>query len=535
MNSLPAAQAAFRPFRSVEEPLALLNDEILSARSSGRLTLAVFFDIEKAYDTLCRSRVLVELRRLGFRGFLPMFVRNFLRERFFRVRVGGSLSRSFPQAEGVPQGCVLSVLCFSLVMNTVVSELPSSIHTSLYADDLAVYFSGRDPAVIERQIQLAVNSVARWADSIGFRLSPAKTKAMAFFSGRSFRNPSLSLSLSGSPISFVASARFLGLIFDRGHTWLPHIQHLRTRVQPPLTLLRYLSHRSWGADRFMLHRLYDARVQSILDFGCFVYSSATDARLRRLNSIQSEGLRLISGAFRSTPVVSLQVECNVAPLSLRRSFLACKAYLRWARLPDSQLGSSLLDPSPLRPSFLAQSVEPVFVGAPTPFPLPVSPVSLCSFPPWTLRPITVCRGMFVASKGSTLPSLSRALHAAHLPQHASSVAVYTDGSRGADGCAASAFCPLLPDLSFGSPLLLLSPSFKAEFSAILRLLTPFHALAPASFTIFCDCKGALLSPESLFSAHPLVRRVQALYHILYSLGVSVSFCWVPSHVGIPGN
>ena len=143
--------------------------------------------------------------------------------------------------------------------------------------------------------------------------------------------------------------------------------------------------------------------------------------------------------------------------------------------------------------------------------------------------------MFGASKGSTLPSLSRALHAAHLPQHASSVAVYTDSSRGADGCAASAFCPLLPDLSFGSPLPLLASSFTAELSAILRLLTSFRALAPASFTIFCDCKGALLSLESLFSAHPLVRRIQALYHMLDSLGVSVSFCWVPSHVGIPGN
>ena len=54
--------------------------------------VAVFFDLEKAYDTTWCYGNLRNLSSYGFRGRLPLFLMNFLSERTFRVRVGSCLS-----------------------------------------------------------------------------------------------------------------------------------------------------------------------------------------------------------------------------------------------------------------------------------------------------------------------------------------------------------------------------------------------------------------------------------------------------------
>ena len=56
--------------------------------------------------------------------------------------LGDTLSPSFDQIEGVPQGSVLSVLCFALAINDIVTAVPDGVSCSLYVDDLVLYLSG---------------------------------------------------------------------------------------------------------------------------------------------------------------------------------------------------------------------------------------------------------------------------------------------------------------------------------------------------------------------------------------------------------
>ena len=46
------------------------------------------------------------------------------------------------QLEGVPQGSMLSILCFALAFNDVVSALLSCIQCSLFVNDFTIYVSG---------------------------------------------------------------------------------------------------------------------------------------------------------------------------------------------------------------------------------------------------------------------------------------------------------------------------------------------------------------------------------------------------------
>jgi len=53
--------------------------------------VAVFFDLEKAYDTTWKYGIMKDLYDAGLRGRLPLFVQGFLQNRQFQVRLGSHI------------------------------------------------------------------------------------------------------------------------------------------------------------------------------------------------------------------------------------------------------------------------------------------------------------------------------------------------------------------------------------------------------------------------------------------------------------
>jgi hypothetical protein len=77
----------------------------------------------------------------------------------------------------------------------------------------------------------------------------------------------------------VPSAKFLGLVLDGRLSWEPHLRQLRASRERSLNVLRVLSGASWGGDRTVMLRFYRSLVRSKLDYGSFIYGSATEAKL----------------------------------------------------------------------------------------------------------------------------------------------------------------------------------------------------------------------------------------------------------------
>ena len=77
----------------------------------------------------------------------------------------------------------------------------------------------------------------------------------------------------------------------------------------------------------ILH-LYRLLVRSKLDYGCVVYHSASNTTKRILDPVTNECLRIATGAFKTTPIESLQVLCNEMSLENRRQHLTLKYYYK---------------------------------------------------------------------------------------------------------------------------------------------------------------------------------------------------------------
>ena len=101
-------------------------------------------------------------------------------------------------------------------------------------------------------------------------------------------HPEPILLLNGTPVPVVEETKFLGVVFDRKLSFIPHIKHLKDKCTKALNLLQVLAHTSWGAYQETL--LHLSLIRSKLDYGCIDYGSARGSYLQMLDSIQNHAL-----------------------------------------------------------------------------------------------------------------------------------------------------------------------------------------------------------------------------------------------------
>ncbi|KAG8177440.1 hypothetical protein JTE90_008624 [Oedothorax gibbosus] len=229
-GSLSPFQSGFRHHRGTLDNILLLETSVREAFVRNQNLVSIFFDMEKAYDRTWRYGNLKDLYHLGFRGNLPVFIQNFLKTRVFQVRVGSTLSRDFYQREGVPQGSVLSVVLFILKINDIVRQLPPTVKGTLFVDDFQISCASANMSTVERQLQIAIRKITDWTNHNGFVISNQKTICLHFCRKRGLHSDP-EITLNGVALPVRSEAKFLGVIFDRKLTFLPHIQHLRQKPE----------------------------------------------------------------------------------------------------------------------------------------------------------------------------------------------------------------------------------------------------------------------------------------------------------------
>ena len=327
-NLISPVQSGFRSERSTNDNLVRLETFIRDAFVAKEHVVAVFFDLEKAYDTTWRHGIMRDLHDLGIRGRLATFIENFLADRWIQVRVGSTLSEKFDQAQGVPQGSILSTTLFNIKINSIMDCLDPKTDGSLYVDDFCMCYRSKSMRTIERHLQQCINRIENWASHNGFKFSKSKTQCVHFCQLRKVHNDP-ELYLYGSLIPVVEDFKFLGVLFDRKLSFIPHIKYLKAKCLKALNLLKVLSHTDWGADRTVLLQLYRSLIRSKLDYGSIVYGSARPSYISSLDTVHHQGLRLALGAFRTSPVQSLYVEAEEPSLSLRRENIAYTSLIKF--------------------------------------------------------------------------------------------------------------------------------------------------------------------------------------------------------------
>ena len=90
-------RSGFRRHRSTVDHLVTLATSIRDAFVGRKHLVSIIFELEKAYDTTWKHGILLDLYKTGLRGRLPMFICDFLSDRYFKVRVVNIYSDPYSQ------------------------------------------------------------------------------------------------------------------------------------------------------------------------------------------------------------------------------------------------------------------------------------------------------------------------------------------------------------------------------------------------------------------------------------------------------
>ena len=80
-------------------------------------------------------------------------------------------------------------------------------------------------------------------------------------------------------IPVVEESKFLGVIFDRKLSFVPHLKYVKRKSFKALNILNVIGNTERGADQNVMLRLYRSLVRFKLDYECIVYKSARKSYL----------------------------------------------------------------------------------------------------------------------------------------------------------------------------------------------------------------------------------------------------------------
>lgn len=524
-------QFGFRRNRSTIDPLTTIHTNICDALEKKNHLLMVSLDIAKAYDTVWKHRVLSSLQKWNLKGNILKFTNNFLTDRTFEVKAGHTLSSTFETENGLPQGSSISVTLFLIAINDISNNIQPPVKTILYADDCNIYCSGSNIKTTCSLIQKAINNVSQWSAETGFQFSPSKCKSVLFTHQKKIKASEIKMQEKTLPNT--NSVRLLGVTFDHKLNWKEHLKKLKTNATKKLNILKAVSHFKWGADRKTLLILYNALVQSTLDYGSTIYSLANSNTIKILNTVQNAGIRMAIGAFRSGPIDSLLCEAHCLPLDIRQKFLITKYAAKKMSTPQTRMTEIISKPyhdhsSKTKPfhiklheildeiSFNIKNIQTI--------------ETISTTPPWNFNHIEVNIELIHFNKKDTPHSqIINFFHEILNNEFKNYYHFYTDASKTTNdvGFATTHF-----ESNTLHKIAPYSSIYTAETFAILEAISISLSTPHGKILILSDSMSAITSIANIHTKCNLARNIQ---NKILATNKIIKLMWIPSHVGIPGN
>lgn len=285
------SQAGFRKGRSTEDHLFKLAQHCMDIIKAKKETLAVFLDIQKAFDSVWHNGLRMRLVSTDLPLRTVRWISNFLSNRKYRTRINGCLSEEFSSEAGVPQGSVISPLLYIIYVRDLVPTESAALSVAQYADDTALWANGsvnRPPSLV---LQRGLDHVYQWCCKWRLVVNPGKTKVVNFT--RRHRDRNIIVRYGPDQLEINGSVKFLGIMFDSRVNLSAHITTIRQKAMPMALLLRAFRGRTWSVPIKSLLMLYKMHIRSIMTYGAAALLCASDFQLAKLQLVQNAALRKI--------------------------------------------------------------------------------------------------------------------------------------------------------------------------------------------------------------------------------------------------
>ena len=403
---------------------------------------------------------------------------------------------------GIPQGSVIAPTLFLIMMNQIASTfplIPPFTFHSIFADDVVIWCRHKSLNSAARAAQRSLTSISNWCEQWRLVISASKSSCVVF----TLRNQPVPrivnpLHINNRPIPENSSHVFLGITLDSRLTYRLHSIKTQTRGHRRLNVLRALSGTKWGGDRQTLFLLYKSLIRSVLEYNSFLFTHIASSHQRCIETIQNTALRIITGAFRTTPVNSLLAETNTLPLSMRSHASLFKYFVKTKRERNHPASICFCTtPSDLRSTAYRRSPPAgvQILRLCDKYHFDFHNIQIADVPPllpfWTYQ-APIVDFLFDNPKENWHPEEILAKFCSYKGSYVDSAFFYTDGSKSSDGVGAAFYGS--SQKAFRLPHY--ASIFSAELFAILQVVKHIVEEIIMSAVVCSDSKSSLLALQN---------------------------------------
>jgi len=226
-----AGQHGFRKGHSCETALHELISDLNVARDSWLISMLLFIDYRKAFDSVDSNLLLLKLFLYDFTNSALALVGDYFKGRSQCTKVQGKVSEPADILLGVTQGSVLGPLFFLLFINDL-AYLLQGLSSKLFADDTTIYSSGPDLDSVVKDFQARIKPLSTWCSLNRLDINWSKTFVM-FVTKERVSLPS-SVDLNGVSVSVVTEFKLLGVTLDNKLNFDKHISIVCRQINSKL-------------------------------------------------------------------------------------------------------------------------------------------------------------------------------------------------------------------------------------------------------------------------------------------------------------
>ena len=285
---LHSNQFGFRQKFSTCMALLQLVEDVSRSIDENKITMGVFVDLAKAFDTVNHSILLDKLYHYGARGIVHQWFQSYLSGRRQYVLVNKHASNMAMITCGVPQGSILGPLLFIIYINDLVT-VSNKLKNIMFADDTNLFITGHSMTQLEQSLNEELDKVNEWFMANLLSLNISKTSYMIFGNKR---KSDAQIRFGKAKINRVDETKFLGIIISSNLKWKKHIEIVHSKASKSIGILCKIRHL---LPQHHTLTLYHTLVEPYLNYCCLVWGGMEKTGiLEKIHKLQKQYCRIIS-------------------------------------------------------------------------------------------------------------------------------------------------------------------------------------------------------------------------------------------------
>ena len=282
-------QHGFVPGRSTQTQLLSHYNDIYDTLMEGKRLDTIFLDFAKAFDKVDHEILLEKIRTHKISGKIGKWIREFLKDRKFRVVANSCMSEEGEVLSGVPQGTVLAAVLFVIMISDIDENVKNCIVRS-FADDTRVSKKIRcneDKKLMQEDLE----SIYKWAKENKMEFNVNKFEQIIHGNIKNvevepYKTP------SRDPVTIKDTVKDLGIFSTNDLMFKEHIKKIINSSKIVIgMLLRTFSTR----EKEPMLKMFNTYVKSKMEYCCIVWSPVQQTLIYELEKIQKNFTSKING------------------------------------------------------------------------------------------------------------------------------------------------------------------------------------------------------------------------------------------------